>query len=166
MGEGEGKAGPDPGGVTNFELKTLQAQNEKLRETLVSMRDLSAHEKHQLAKFTKDLEEKVTELGSKTKDNEKLVKQVEELEQTIGDLQEQVDAALGAEEMVENLTTKCLDLEDKLKEVQEEKSDLEKLHEMDEELQEDAGELELELREDIDLANAKVRELERSREVA
>ena len=73
---------------------------------------------------------------------------------------------MGAEEMVENLTTKCLDLEDKLKEVQEEKSDLEKLHEMDEELQEDARELELELREDIDLANAKVRELERSREVA
>ena len=27
----------------------------------------------------------------------------------------QVDAALGAEEMVENLTTKCLDLEDQVK---------------------------------------------------
>ena len=37
---------------------------------------------------------------------------------------------------------------------------------MDEELQENARELELELREDIDLANAKVRELEKSREVA
>ena len=40
-------------GVTNFELKTLQAQNEKLRETLVSMRDLSAHEKHEIQKLTK-----------------------------------------------------------------------------------------------------------------
>ena len=75
------------------------------------MRDLSAHEKHQLFKLTKDLEEKVTELGGKTKENEKLGKQVEELETTISDLQEQVDAALGAEEMVENLTTKCLDLD-------------------------------------------------------
>ena len=48
---------------------------------------------------------------------------------------EQVDAALGAEEMVENLTTKCLDLEDKCSSMLEEKIELEQLHEMDEELQ-------------------------------
>ncbi len=35
------------------------------------------------------------------------------MDATIADLQEQVDAALGAEEMVENLTAKCLDMEDK-----------------------------------------------------
>ena len=73
---------------------------------------------------------------------------------------------IGAEEMVETLTTKCLDLEDKYNIVYEEKADLENLHEMDEELQENARELELELREDLDLANGKIRELERSREVA
>ena len=53
----------------------------------------------------------------------------------------QVDAALGAEEMVENLTTKCLDMEDKFKELLEEKEDLEKLHELNEELQENAREV-------------------------
>ena len=37
----------------------------------------------------------------------------------------QVDAALGAEEMVENLTTKCLDLEDRVAALIEEKMDLE-----------------------------------------
>merc|ERR1719410_2504463 len=164
MGEGEGKAGPDPGGVTNFELKTLQAQNEKLRETLVSMRDLSAHEKHQLSNLTKDLEEKVSELGEKSKTNEKLHNQVEELEQTISDLQEQVDAALGAEEMVENLTTKCLDLEDKIVAILEEKSDLEALHDINEQLQENAREVELELREEIDMHQAKIRELQRDKD--
>ena len=166
MGE-EGKTS-DSGaaGVTNFELKTLQAQNEKLRETLVSMRDLSAHEKHQLAKLTKDLEEKVTELGTKTKENEKLGKQVDDLEQTIADLQEQVDAALGAEEMVENLTTKCLDLEDKIVAILEEKSDLEALHDINEQLQENAREVELELREEIDLHQAKIRELHRDNEAS
>ena len=70
-----------------------------------------------------------------SKENEKVKKQNDDLEGTIGDLQEQVDAALGAEEMVENLTTKCLDLEDRLAAVIEEKQDLETLHEMDEELQ-------------------------------
>ena len=85
-------------GKFKIELKALQAQNEKLRETLVSMRDLSAHEKHELTKLAKELEDKVKELGERTKDSEKLAKQVEEMEQTIGDLQEQVDAALGAED--------------------------------------------------------------------
>ena len=88
----DGKMRED-GGVTTFELKALQAQNEKLRETLVSMRDLSAHEKHEITKLAKDLEEKVAELAVKTKDLEKLSRQVEEMEQTISDLQEQVDAA-------------------------------------------------------------------------
>ena len=152
------------GGVTNFELKTLQAQNEKLRDTLVSMRDLSAHEKHQLSKITKDLEEKVTELGSRTKENEKLAAQVDELEATISDLQEQVDAALGAEEMVENLTTKCLDLEDRIVAILEEKSDLEALHDINEQLQENAREVELELREEIDMHQAKIRELQRDKD--
>ena len=164
MGDG-GKSGSETeGGVTNFELKTLQAQNDKLRETLVSMRDLSAHEKHQLANVAKDLEEKVAELAVKTKDNEKLTKQVDELEMTIGDLQEQVDAALGAEEMVENLTTKCLDLEDRIVLILEEKSDLEALHDINEQLQENAREVELELREEIDMHQAKIRALQRDKE--
>ena len=63
----------------------------------------------------------------------------------------QVDAALGAEEMVENLTTKCLDLEDKLALLVEEKIDLEALHDINEEMQENAREIELELREEIDM---------------
>ena len=164
MGDG-GKTGSETeGGVTNFELKALQAQNDKLRETLVSMRDLSAHEKHTLANVAKDLEEKVAELAVKTKDNEKLTKQVDELEMTIGDLQEQVDAALGAEEMVENLTTKCLDLEDRIVLILEEKSDLEALHDINEQLQENAREVELELREEIDMHQAKIRELQRDKE--
>ena len=85
-------------------------------------------------------------------------KQVDEMEQTISDLQEQVDAALGAEEMVENLTTKCLDLEDRVKEVLEERADLEALHDIHEEMQENAREVELELREELDMVQAKVRQ--------
>jgi len=161
----DGKMRED-GGVTTFELKALQAQNEKLRETLVSMRDLSAHEKHEITKLTKDLEEKVAELAVKTKDLEKLSRQVEDMEQTISDLQEQVDAALGAEEMVENLTTKCLDLEDKVVLLMEEKADLEALHDINEEMQENAREIELELREEIDMTQAKIRELTREKEAS
>ena len=166
MGDGSKSSSEALGTVTNFELKTLQAQNEKLRETLVSMRDLSAHEKHEFSKTAKELEEKVSELATKAKENEKLSKQVDEMEQNISDLQEQVDAALGAEEMVENLTTKCLDMEDKIAAILEEKSDLEALHDINEEMQENAREIELELREEIDMNQAKIREILRDKEAA
>ena len=43
-------------------MKQLAAQNEKLRDTLVKMRDLSAHEKSEIMRLTKDLEEKQTQV--------------------------------------------------------------------------------------------------------
>jgi len=161
-----GNEDKDPGSVTQFELKQFQAQNEKLRETLVSMRDLSAHEKHELGKLSKEVEEKSKELTETLAIKEKLAKQLEECQQTLDDLQEQVDAALGAEEMVENLTTKTLDLEDRCNALMEEKADLEALHDINEEMQENARELELELREEIDMAQAKMRDITRDKDAA
>ena len=70
-------------------------QNEKLRETLIKMRDLSAHEKSEVIRLTKDSEELKTQVESLTKDNDKVKKQNDELEVTIGDLQEQVNYAAG-----------------------------------------------------------------------
>jgi len=131
----EGQGG-DGGSASNFELKQQAAQTEKLRETLVRMRDLLAHEKNENMKMAKDLEEKTKSIAELSQENEKMSSRGEELENNIAELQEQVDAALGAEEMVENLTAKCLDMEDKLAAVLEEKEDLEKLHDLNEELQE------------------------------
>jgi dynactin 1 len=154
-GGGGGEGGG--GGGSGLEMKQQAAQNEKLRETLVRMRDLLAHEKNEGMKMSKDLEGKTTHAADLGKQNAKLSTQNEELEATISDLQEQVDAALGAEEMVENLTTKCLDWEEKYSTISEEKDDLEKLYDLNEELQENAREVELQLREDVDLTMAKVR---------
>ena len=117
-------------------------------------------------RLSKDLDAKNTEHNEVSSRADRIQREKDELESTIADLQEQVDAALGAEEMVENLTTKCLDLEDKLNAVVEEKQDLETLHEMDEEFQENLREAEQELREDLDLANGKVREAARARDAA
>ena len=88
--------------MTNFEFKQLQAQNEKLRETLVRMRDLSAHEKSETIKLQKDNEELKRNNTELTKSSDKYQSENETLEAQIGELQEQVDAALGAEEMVVN----------------------------------------------------------------
>ncbi|NXY38818.1 DCTN1 protein, partial [Pomatorhinus ruficollis] len=78
----------------------------------------------------------------------------------------QVDAALGAEEMVETLTERNLDLEEKVRELRETVGDLEAMNEMNDELQENARETELELREQLDMATARVREAEKRVEAA
>lgn len=80
--------------------------------------------------------------------------------------QEQVDAALGAEEMVEQLAEKKMELEDKVKLLEEEIAQLEALEEVHEQLVESNHELELDLREELDLANGAKKEVLRERDAA
>lgn len=77
-------------GANSFEVKQLEQQNARLRETLVRMRDLSAHEKHEFQKLQKDLEQKKSEILELSRTKEKLSARVEEMEHQIADLQEQV----------------------------------------------------------------------------
>lgn len=68
----------------------MEQQNSRLRETLVRMRDLSAHEKHEFQKLQKDLDQKKSEILELGRTKEKLSARVEEMEHQIADLQEQV----------------------------------------------------------------------------
>ncbi|VDI73034.1 dynactin 1 [Mytilus galloprovincialis] len=149
------------GVASDYQVKQLEQQNERLRDALVKMRDLSNQEKNDAARKTKLNEDMLKELTTLKKDKEKLQTEVASLQAEMIDLKDQVDAALGAEEMVETLTERNLKLEDKIQSLEEEMADLEALHEMNEELQENARESELELREDMDLANGKVAEYKR-----
>ncbi|XP_039275802.1 dynactin subunit 1 [Nilaparvata lugens] len=150
--------------VSSYQTKQLEQQNNRLRETLVRMRDLSAHEKHETQKLQRDLETKRTEIADLTKANEKLQARVTDMESQVADLHEQVDAALGAEEMVEQLGQQKLSLEERVKELEEAVNDLEAIQELNDQLQEDSKELESELREEVDLANAATREALKQKE--
>lgn len=146
-------------GVTSYEFKQLEQQNTRLRETLVRLRDLSAQEKHEIQKMTKELETKNSEVNELHRTKEKLSVKIDELEAQLIDLHEQVDAALGADEMVEQLAEKKMELEDKVKLLEEEIAELEALEQVHEELVESNHELEMDLREELDMANAAKREV-------
>uniref|UniRef100_A0A8C8BK83 Dynactin subunit 1 n=1 Tax=Otus sunia TaxID=257818 RepID=A0A8C8BK83_9STRI len=149
------------GAASSYQVKQLEEQNARLKEALVRMRDLSASEKQEHVKLQKQMEKKNTELESLRQQREKLQEEVKQAEKTVDELKEQVDAALGAEEMVETLTERNLDLEEKVRELRETVGDLEAMNEMNDELQENARETELELREQLDMATARVREAEK-----
>ncbi|XP_022522938.2 dynactin subunit 1a isoform X3 [Astyanax mexicanus] len=154
------------GAASSYHVKQLEEQNGRLKEALVRMRDLSASEKQEHVKLQKQMEKKNSELETLRAQKEKLQEEMKHAEATIDELKEQVDAALGAEEMVETLTGRNLDLEEKVRELRETVSDLEAINEMNDELQENARETELELREQLDLAGARVREANKRVEAA
>lgn len=154
------------GAASSYHVKQLEEQNGRLKEALVRMRDLSASEKQEHVKLQKHMEKKNVELESLCQQKDKLLEELKQAEGTVDELKEQVDAALGAEEMVETLTERNLDLEEKVRELRETVGDLEAMNEMNDELQENARETELELREQLDMATARVRESEKRVEAA
>ena len=77
----------------------------------------------------------------------------------IDELKEQVDAALGAEEMVEKLTDTNLELEEKMEKLNETVADLEALRDLSEEQEELRMEVEHDLREELDMSLNNVREV-------
>ncbi|KAM4611889.1 dynactin subunit 1-like isoform 3-T3 [Polymixia lowei] len=154
------------GAASSYHVKQLEEQNSRLKEALVRMRDLSSSEKQEHVKLQKQMEKKNTELETLRSQKEKLQEEMKQAEATIDELKEQVDAALGAEEMVETLTERNLDLEEKVRELRETVTDLEAINEMNDELQENARETEMELREQLDLSGGKVREAQKRVEAA
>ncbi|RXN01610.1 Dynactin subunit 1 [Acipenser ruthenus] len=112
------------GAASSYHVKQLEEQNGRLKEALVRMRDLSASEKQEHVKLQKQMEKKNSELEILRQQKEKLVEEMTQAEKIIDELKEQVDAALGAEEMVETLTERNLDLEEKVRELRETASDL------------------------------------------
>ncbi|XP_027013797.2 dynactin subunit 1a isoform X3 [Tachysurus fulvidraco] len=154
------------GAASSYQVKQLEEQNARLKEALVRMRDLSSSEKQEHVKLQKQMEKKNSELETLRVQKQKLQEEMKQAEATIDELKEQVDAALGAEEMVETLTERNLDLEEKVRELRETVIDLEAINEMNDELQENARETELELREQLDLAGARVREANKRVEAA
>ncbi|GIX78832.1 dynactin subunit 1 [Caerostris extrusa] len=152
------------GKATTYQVKQLEQQNERLKEALVKLRDLSAQEKQEQQRSQKELDQQKSEINELSRAKEKLSLLVDEYEKQLGELKEQVDAALGSEEMIELLTERNLALEDRVKELQVLVDDLERLQDVNDQLQESAKETELELREEVDMANARMREGQRKLE--
>lgn len=82
-----GEISGEGGGLSTYEFKQLEQQNSRLKETLVRLRDLSAHDKHDIQKLTKELEMKKSEVAELERTKEKLSGKIDELEATVADLQ-------------------------------------------------------------------------------
>lgn len=130
-----------------FEELTLQ--NEKLKEALMKLRDLSLAEKQEREKKIKELEKENATVISL---EEKLLKTEEELlkaEELVEELREELDIASQAEGMIQDLTDKNLTLEETVAQLRTSIQELEELKEMSEELEEHQIEVEKKLRSEL-----------------
>nr|XP_014096642.1 dynactin subunit 1-like [Bactrocera oleae] len=145
---------------TATEIKRLEQYNQRLRETVVRLRDHLTHEKQDLQRAKKELETRTSEILELKKTKEILSKRIDVMEIHIIDLKEQVDAALGAESMVTSLAESKIELEERVKLLEEEVMELEALEEIHEQIIEGNQELELDLREEIDALNLTIKMLQ------
>ncbi|VDK55652.1 unnamed protein product [Anisakis simplex] len=143
----------------SVQMKQLEQQNEKLREALVKMRDMTGQSALEKQEAMKENEELKNEMAQLVKLCEKMKNDAELAEQQANELREQVDAAMGSEQMIETLTAKNLDMEEKLRSLEETIEDYETMRDLDEELLETQNEAEKDLKDRYEASCVRINEL-------
>ncbi|KAA8571552.1 hypothetical protein EYC84_001550 [Monilinia fructicola] len=152
------------GGEMSAEEKTSQSylqmerKNERLTEALLRLRDLTQQAEAELKDEIKSLQEDVRDLGS-VKENYDMVKgKLAQSESVIEDLRQQLDNALGAEDMIEELTDRNMSMSEQIEELKVTIEDLESLKELNDELEINHVETEKEMQEEIDFKESIINE--------
>lgn len=154
------------GAAANAQVKQLEQQNGRLKEAILRLKEVQASDKSEMQSLQKQVKDLQTGNTSLQNERDKLLEEFQEAEVSLAELKEQVDTALGAEEMVESLTDNNLALEDEIRTLKENITDLEALRDLNEELEENHIQTERDLREELEMNNNNLREMERKLEAA
>ncbi|OQV19618.1 Dynactin subunit 1 [Hypsibius exemplaris] len=155
----EVKAGGHGEASSNFRVNELQSLLEKSKEGLRILHGRLAEEKMSTQKLEKDFKTLTERNEDLTKKVDKLQAEREQTNEVLADLREQVDAALGSEEMVERLIEQKLDLEDRLRDAREEVDHYDEISSTNNEIIELNNQEIRQLREEGDMARSEVGQL-------
>jgi dynactin 1 len=128
----------------------MERNNERLREALLRLRDMTQQQEAELRDEIKSLQEDVREFDVVKVHYEAAKEKLAQSEASIEDLRQQLDNALGAEDMIEELTEKNMGMSEQIEELRTTIEDLESLKELNDELEINHVETEKEMQEDID----------------
>ncbi|TVY81003.1 Dynactin [Lachnellula suecica] len=155
------------GGEMSPEEKTSQGwlqmerNNERLRDALIRLRDMTQQTESELRDEIKSLEEDVREFGTVKEHYDTVREKLAQSEAQIEDLRQQLDNALGAEDMIEDLTDKNMAMSEHIEELKVTIEDLESLKELNDELEINHVETEKDMQEDIDFKDSIISEQNR-----
>jgi len=151
--------GDDPN--QRLHAKQLEQQNERYKEAIICLRDAIGRANGDVEVLRKDYEKAKTERDEFAQLAEKMEKELMETKESIALLREEADSAMGAEKMISTLTDRNLDLEDRVKALEEDVSELEILRQMDEEIMESLKEAERDIRMEMEHQLVAISELRR-----
>lgn len=127
----------------------MERTNDRLREALIRLRDITQQQESGLKSQIKELEEDLEDYGTMKSQFESTKEQLMTTEANLEELKQQVEA-LGAEEMIEDLTEKNMQYQEDISELKAVIEDLESLKELNDELEINHVETEKQLQEEID----------------
>ncbi|KAG6879324.1 hypothetical protein C0992_003541 [Termitomyces sp. T32_za158] len=134
----------------------LEKQNERLKEALIKLRDVTQETEQDQRRRISEMEKDIIGLDDLQSQFESTLVKLSNAEVQIEDLKLQLDDALGAEEMLVQLTERNLVLGEKIEEMRITIEDLEALKELSDELEENHVETEKQLIEDLNQKDTQI----------
>ncbi|KAH0130429.1 hypothetical protein KCU66_g3622, partial [Aureobasidium melanogenum] len=128
----------------------LERSNERLREALLRLRDMTQEQEVDLKAQITSLEDEVKDFGLLKTDYEETREKLLATEADLDDIRQQLDAAMGAEDMIEELTERNMAMQEKIDDLELVIEDLENLKELNDELEINHVEAEKQMQEEID----------------
>ncbi|KAG6911272.1 hypothetical protein DXG01_002111 [Tephrocybe rancida] len=153
-GGGDGD-GADPG-KDSLAYIQLEKQNERLKEALIKLRDMTQETDQDQRRRISEMEKDIVGIDDLQSQYETTLIKLSNAEIQIEDLKLQLDDALGAEEMLVQLTERNLMLGEKIEEMRITIEDLEALKELSDELEENHVETEKQLQEDLNQKDTQI----------
>lgn len=136
----------------------MERTNERLREALIRLRDLTQAQEEELRAQVASLEEDLKDIGSIKEEQVATLEKLEQSETAVEDLRQQLDHALGAEEMIEDLTERNMSMTEQIDELKAVIDDLENLKEVNDELEANHVQNEKEMQEEMDFKDSVIAE--------
>ncbi|KAL4898041.1 dynein associated protein-domain-containing protein [Aspergillus ambiguus] len=128
----------------------MEKANERLREALIRLRDMTQQQENELKEQIKELQQDLEDYAAVRSQYEATKEKLLVSENNVEDLKQQLETALGAEEMIEELADKNMRYQEEINELKAAIEDLEALKEINDELEYNHIETEKQLQEEID----------------
>ncbi|CAE6385420.1 unnamed protein product [Rhizoctonia solani] len=159
----EGGTSEGGGGEAKKSLDVLQLEkhNERLKEALIKLRQITQETDSEQKRKIAELERELSGIDELQTGYEETLAKLANADAQIEDLKVQLDDALGAEEMLVQLTDRNLQLSEKIEEMRVSIEDLEALKELNDEIEENHVEAERAMQEEIDGKDGQIRDLNR-----
>ncbi|WYZ37369.1 hypothetical protein EsH8_II_000875 [Colletotrichum jinshuiense] len=136
----------------------MERTNERLREALLRLRDLTQQQEEELKDQIKTLEDDLHEFGVVKEQFDAAKDKLAQSEAAVEDLRQQLDNALGAEDMIEDLTERNMSMSEQIEELKAVIEDLENLKEINDELEINHVQNEKEMQEELDFRDSVIAE--------